>query len=167
MQGRTLTSQQVNWTDEFRLKFVIAGAELIAWGVLCLTRNLNSVFSWMGKRLRVACFFFLHPYFPIIDVFPPLLERESSNFSPPRVPEPTLSDFGTLYRPWNWHPLNQTKEFTRPWPRTRTSPEIKSANILSGIDFHATHRLSAHKKSGIVNGVCLATSHAPTLSQIS
>ncbi len=35
---RTLTSQQVNWADEFRLEFVIADADLVAWGV-CVDRQ--------------------------------------------------------------------------------------------------------------------------------
>ena len=58
MQGRTLTSQQVNRTDEFRLEFVIAGAELVAWGV-CFDREFEFGVSMMGKWLRIACFSYI------------------------------------------------------------------------------------------------------------
>ncbi len=64
----------------------IAHADLVAWGC-ALTGNLNSVF-YDGKAAENRMIFPIS-VFLIIDVFPPPLEKESSNFST-RVSNPTF-----------------------------------------------------------------------------
>ena len=55
---------------------------MVAWGV-CFNREFEFGVFAMGKWLRIACF--PTSVFLVINVFLPLLEKESSNFPPPRV----------------------------------------------------------------------------------
>ena len=65
--------------SDWNLSYV-AGAELVAWGVFLMVTQILCFYN--GKATYIELYIFPKLVFLIIDVFPPLIEQESSNFSP-------------------------------------------------------------------------------------
>lgn len=134
LQGQTLTPQQVNWAEEFRLGLALV--QNCLQGVYSLTANLAQAF--LRWKVAWSCIFptsFLISY--LLFFSPPLLQKETNNLLPQNLNLTPFHDACTGYDHWPPFKLEHVRDETRGLFFGKSESEIRTTFFLLTILIHS------------------------------